>query len=226
MKPASPPNWQKELVIMNKDDVKRMVSKPMVVGLAMLIVGVLMGVAAEGFMHRSSARARNGQTAGAASSLPGDEKAQPKRKEPDAFIPDANEPWDPFREMRSLQAEMEEMFRRSIARFHMNPKMDLFQDDAGYSLSLDVRELKDRYEVRAFLPDAKASDANVKLEKNRLTVEVAHRQTEKQQRHNEADTVTEWGRYTQTVDLAGNLKSDQMKVERKQHNLLITNPKA
>ena len=39
-----------------------------------------------------------------------------------------------------------------------------------------MRELKDRYEVKAFLPDAKASEANVKLEGNRLEVTVTHRQ--------------------------------------------------
>ena len=108
----------------------------------------------------------------------------------------------------------------------MNPQMDIFKDDAGYSLSLDVRELKDRYEVRAFLPDAKASDTKVNLEGNRLEVEVTHRQTEKQQNTNNVATTTEWGRYTQMVQLAGNLKRDQMKVERKEHELLITIPKA
>ena len=49
---------------------------------------------------------------------------------------------------------------------------------------------------------------------------------EKQQGRNEPATATEWGRYTQMVELAGNLKSDQMKVERKEHELLITIPKA
>jgi len=209
---------------MNNDEVKKTVSKPMVVGLVTLILGVLIGVAAERYVGRSSVLARNTRTSDAASESPAG-GATP-RQAPDAFDPDPFDSWDPFREMRSLQAEMDELFRRSIARFRMNPQMGIFKDDAGYSLSLDVCDLKDRYEVRAFLPDAKAADANVKLEGNRLTVEVAHRQTEKQQRQNEADTVTEWGRYTQTVDLAGNLKSDQMKVEHKQHELLITIPKA
>ena len=44
------------------------------------------------------------------------------------------DPCDPFREMRSLQAEMNEMLRPSIARFHASPLMNPFGDDAGYSL--------------------------------------------------------------------------------------------
>jgi HSP20 family molecular chaperone IbpA len=145
---------------------------------------------------------------------------------PDPFANAPFDSWDPFREMRSLQAEMDEMFRRSIARFRQSPRMNIFADDAGYSLSLDVRELKDRYEVRAFLPDAKATDAKVKLDGNRLEVEATHRQTQPSQGNQGPATVTEWGRYIQTVELAGNLKTDQMKVERKEHELLITIPKA
>jgi HSP20 family molecular chaperone IbpA len=194
----------------------------MVAGLAMLILGLLIGVAAEKYAKRSSTSGRAAQVADASKPSTG---AITPRLLPDPFANDPFENWDPFREMRSLQAEMDEMFRRSIARFRQSPRMDIFTDDAGYSLSLDVRELKDRYEVRAFLPDAKAADAKVNLQGNRLEVEVTHRQTAKGNK-NEPDTVTEWGRYTQSVELAGNLKSDQMKVEHKEHELLITIPKA
>ena len=118
------------------------------------------------------------------------------------------------------------MFRQSIARFHASPSMNPFGDDAGYSLSLDVRDLKDRYEVKAFLPDAKASEANVKLEGNRLEVSVTHRQPGNVGNTNAPSVGTEWGRYTQVVELAGNLRSEKMKVEQKDHELVITIPKA
>lgn len=208
---------------MNTADVKRTVSKPMLVGLAMLILGLLIGVGAERYSQKNPAQTRNAKADDPAplSSV----VAPPKHKTPDPFDHDFFDSWDPFREMRHLQAEMDEMFRRSIARFRQSPRMNSFADDAGYSLSLDVRQLNDRYEVRAFLPDAKAADTKVNLQGNRLEVEVTHRQTAKGNK-NEPDTVTEWGRYTQTVDLAGNLKSDQMKVEHKDHELLITIPKA
>ena len=208
---------------MNTADMKRTVSKPMVAGLGMLILGLLIGVAAERFSQKNPVPTPNAQATGAAPGSSG--IAAQKQKVPDPFDPDAFENWDPFREMRTLQAEMDEMFQRSITRFHQSPRMNIFTDDAGYSLSLDVRDLKDRYEVRAFLPDAKAADAKVNLRGNRLEVEVTHRQTANENK-NEPDTVTEWGRNTQTVELAGILKSDQMKVEHKEHELLITIPKA
>ena len=104
--------------------------------------------------------------------------------------------------------------------------MDPFKNDTGYSLSLDVRELKDRYEVRAYLPDAKATDANVKLEGNQLQVEVTNRPMAGQQNTNSPIQTDEWGHCTQVVELAGKLNSSQMKVEHKNHELLITIPKA
>ena len=129
---------------MSGNDVKRRVSTPIVIGLVMLVLGLVVGVGAGRFLGRGSVLAKSGQaakgecrTSAVRSAVAG---AGPPLLRPD-------DPWDPFREMRSLQAEMNEMFRQSIARFHSSPLMDPFGDDAGYSLSLDVRELKDRYEV-------------------------------------------------------------------------------
>ena len=149
-----------------------------------------------------------------------------QRQVPDPFFSDPTDPWDPFREMRSLQAEMNEMFRQSIARFHASPSMNPFGEDARYSLSLDMRELKDRHRLKAFLPDAKASEANVKLEGNRLVVSVTHRQPGNAGHTNAPSVGSEWGRYTQVVELAGNLKSEKMKVQQKDHELVFTIPKA
>ena len=208
---------------MNLNSVKTTVSNPIVIGVITLVLGLVLGVVAEKHVGRNSAATRNAPAAAPAKSSTAN---VPHRLLPDLFDDDAGDSWDPFREMRSLQAEMDEMFRRSIARFRMNPQMGIFQDDAGYSLSLDVRDLKDRYEVRAFLPDAQAPEAKVRLEGNRLEVAVTHRQTEKPPGKHEPDPGMEWGRYTQTVELAGNLKGDQMKVEPKAHELLITIPKA
>lgn len=209
---------------MNLNSVRTPVSKPVIIGLVTLtlILGIVIGVAVEKYGKGSSAPTQTAQAATTAKRAAG---GITPPLVPDPFVNDPFDSWDPFREMRSLQAEMDEMFRRSITRFRQSPRMNIFGDDAGYSLSLDVRELKDRYEVRGFLPDAKAADAKVKLEGNRLEVEVTHGQTAKGNK-NAPDTVTEWGRYIQTMELAGNLKSDRMKVERKEHELLITIPKA
>jgi len=103
--------------------------------------------------------------------------------------------------------------------------MDPFKNDTGYSQSLDVRELKDRFEVRAYLPDAKATDTNVKLDGNRLQVEVTHRQADSLQDTNAVVSESALEHYTQVAELPGKLNGGQMKVEQKDHELLITIPK-
>lgn len=207
---------------MNADVLKKSLGKPAVIGLVMLFVGLSIGVAAAKYVAHSAAPASKGQAA-AWRPLGGGTTQIPA---PDTLFHGADEAWDPFREMRDLQAEMDKMFQRSISRFQLSPSMDPFKKDTGYSLSLDVRELKDRYEVRAFLPDAKTTDAKVTLEGNRLQVDVTNRPVASQQNTNSVVQTDEWGHYTQVVELAGKLNNSQMKVENKDHELLITIPKA
>ena len=207
---------------MNMHIAKQWISRPVIVGVVMLVCGVLLGVAAEKFVNRRPLPAQMAQADPSKTSTAGIKSGLL----PDPFANNPFDVWDPFREMRELQAEMNEMFRRSVGRFHASPLMDPFKDLDGYSSSLDVRELKDRIEVRAVLPDSKPANANVKLTGNRLEVAVSHGQTDDPKNKNTTHTQSEWGQYTQVVELPGNLKGDQMKVERKDHELLITIPKA
>ena len=66
----------------------------------------------------------------------------------------------------------------------------------------------------------------MKLEGNRLEVSVTHRQPGNAGSRNAPTEGAEWGRYTQVVELAGNLRSEKMKVEQKDHDLVISIPKA
>lgn len=206
---------------MNTDPVKKTFKKPVVVGFVMLLAGLLIGVAAEKYSARSAEATISQGVAprsfgGPASQLPA----------PDTLFPGTDDAWDPFREMRDLQAEMDRMFQRSISRFNSSPMMDPFKNDTGYSQSLDVRKLKDRFEVRAYLPDANATDTNVKLEGNRLQVEVTHRQANRLQDTNAVVNESALEHYTQVAELPGRLNGSQMKVEQKDHELLITIPMA
>jgi HSP20 family molecular chaperone IbpA len=138
--------------------------------------------------------------------------------------------WNPFQQMRQMQAQMDQMFNQMTRQFQSEPGFNGFADIPGYSLSLDVRDLKDHYEVRAYLPDAKASNVHVNLTNDQtLKVEVDRQQTAKSNRSsagtNALTRVTDWGQYEQTVQLPTPVKSDQMKINRKGHELIITIPK-
>ena len=136
----------------------------------------------------------------------------------------ANE-WKPLQEMSRMQAEIDNLFNWNIARLRMEPQLREDKEFPGYSLSFDVRDLKDRFEVRAFLPDAKTSDVNVKLEgKQTLMVSVSGKETEKAAKGS-PPAVTAWEGFEQTIQLPEAAKAAQMQVVRKDHELLITLPK-
>jgi HSP20 family molecular chaperone IbpA len=145
---------------------------------------------------------------------------------PDPALPDANA-LDPFTEMRRMQEQMDQMMNQSIQRFRNDPKFNGFVDPPGYSLSLDLREFKDRFEVHATLPDARASDINVKLEDDHtLSVEVGNQAAANRQQGSASATIQEWGQYKQTIQLPSAVQASKMKVDHKDHELVIILPKA
>jgi HSP20 family molecular chaperone IbpA len=145
---------------------------------------------------------------------------------PDPALPNANES-DPFTEMRRMQEQMDQMMNQSIQRFRNDPKFNGFVDPPGYSLSLDLREFKDRFEVHATLPDAKASDINVKLEDDHtLSVEVSNKAAANSRQGSASTTTQEWGQYKQTIQLPSAVQASQMKVDHRDHELVIILPKA
>jgi HSP20 family molecular chaperone IbpA len=77
------------------------------------------------------------------------------------------------------------------------------------------------------MPDAEAADVNVTTEGDRLLrVAVSHRKAEKKESGDRASVFTELGRYEQVVTLPEPVNPDALKVERKDHELVITVPKA
>ena len=126
-----------------------------------------------------------------------------------------------------MQLHMDQMFDWMTAQFHADPKLTLFAKNPGYSLSLRVQDMKDHFEVRAYLPNANPSDVNVKLANNRtLQVEVTNKSTQSAGPKNAGTQVTEWGEYAQTIQLPAAVKTEQMKIDKQKHELLITLPKA
>jgi len=201
---------------MNENVVKKPWGMLIGVGLFLLLLGVLVGVGTTTCVQRTTKPLPVEKVAKAtATTIAPKTSTQPQTAD-----------WNPFEEMQKMQAEMDRMFQDSVGRLRASPGMDIFQSPGGYSLSLNVRDLKDHYEVTVLLPDTKASDANATLNGNDLEVSVTDKHAQQQSNSNGKITSSEWGRYNETIQLAGNLDRNGMKVERKDHELLITIPKA
>ncbi len=197
-----------------KGEVSYQIMKTLLVSLATLVIGMFVGIAFakyEGWHTEIVDLSANSPASPAA---------------PAPAPSDADE-WDPFTEMRRMQEQMNRAINQSIERFHSEPKFNGFTGLPGYSLSLDVREFKDRLEVHAALPDAKDSDVKVKLEDDHtLSVEVGNKTSGNSQQGTASTTTEAWGRYTQTIQLPSAVQASKMKVEHKDHELIIILPKA
>jgi HSP20 family molecular chaperone IbpA len=190
-----------------------------IIGFLTLVAGLALGAAAAetGSLPKIAQRAQTASSPAAQTAPEATSNVKP------SGLGNSN----PFQEMRDMQAQIDQSFDKMVEQFRTDPQLSGFKDYPGYSLSLDVRDLKDRYEVQADLPDAKASDVNVSLKNGQtLNVEVSRKSTETSDQKNAATSVIELGQYDQMVRLPTPVKADQMKIQREGHELIITIPKA
>jgi len=177
-----------------------------------LIIGVGLGLGIGMWTSRSDA-ASSGKT-----TVTTEEVRRP------SLSPSAGE-WDPFREMERMQQEIDRAIRRATDQFRLSPAAPLSRD-LSYSSSLDVRDRGDHFELRAYLPDAETKDVKVTTEDEQtLRVKVAHRKEEKKEGDDRQSVFREMGQYEQVVTLPEAVNSKDMKVETREHELLITIPK-
>jgi HSP20 family molecular chaperone IbpA len=121
--------------------------------------------------------------------------------------------------------QMDKLLSRMSAEFRAEPPFHGMVENPAYSLSMNVEDLKDRFVVRAFLPDTSVADVKVRLDGQTLKVEVGNRQNSVSKTKTSTRRVAEWGEYEQVIQLPSPVKAGQMKVARKDHELLITLPK-
>ena len=134
--------------------------------------------------------------------------------------------WDPSREIERMQEEIDRAIRRATEQFRFAPAAP-FSRDLSYSSSRDVRDRDDHFEVRAYLPDAEAKDVKVTTEGDQtLRVKVSHRKEEKKEKDDAQAIFRELGQYEQVVTLPEPVNSKDMKVDTREHELVITIPKA
>jgi HSP20 family molecular chaperone IbpA len=200
----------------SKSGTKR--STVIIGGVAILAFGMLLGIGAT--RNSTGIPRATAATAGSRASTP------PPTALP---VPNSTSPgtWNPFRELRDMQLRMDQMFDDMTTQFRLEPRLSLFTDTPGYSLSVRVQDLKDHFEVRAHLPNAKASDVNVSLlDKQTLKVEVSNKATSTGNKKAADERVAEWGQYSQIVQLPAPVKSENTKIDQPNHELLIILPKA
>jgi HSP20 family molecular chaperone IbpA len=188
-------------------------NRMLVTGIVALVAGLAIGVSAMEFASGKSNAAKPANVSGGQLSSTA------------AGSGSSTSSWDPFQQIRDMQLQMDKMFSQMSSRLRSEPQLSSIPQNPGYSLSLNVEDLKDRFVVHAFLPDTKASDVNVKLDNQTLKVDVTNEQTKASENKNAPTTIAEWGQYEQTIQLPAAVRAGQMKIDRHDHELSITIPK-
>jgi HSP20 family molecular chaperone IbpA len=176
-----------------------------------LIVGTALGFGIATWTSRSEAASRKPVTK--------TEERQP--------VITRSESWDPFGEMERMHEEIDRAIRRATEQFRLDSGAAPFSRDLGYSSSLDVRDRGDHFEVRAYLPDAETKDVKVTTEGDQtLRVSVSHRKEQKTEKNGGQAMFSELGQYEQLVTLPGPANTNDMKVDTRGNEVVITIPKS
>jgi HSP20 family molecular chaperone IbpA len=134
--------------------------------------------------------------------------------------------WDPFADMQRMQTEMNQFFSRAMSEFGMNQNFLSMRNEPGFSSSIDVRDKGDHYEVHAFLPGSEINNVKVTAESNnRLRVAASESKQQKKETKGSEMLTSEFGDYEQVVTLPGPARTKDMKVERKEREVVVRIPK-
>ena len=191
--------------------------EPMLIGIVTLLVGLGLGAGLGAWFVKSSQ----------ADNVPRAEQAFTKPAPQERAVSNTAEEWGPFRRMERMQDEIDRAIRDMTEELELSPGATVFRPDAGYSSSFDLHERNNHYELRAYLPDVKSSDVNVRVDNERtLHVSVTQRKQQKKDTASGSASFAELGQYEQVVTLPEAVKSSDMKIDRRDHEIVITIPKA
>jgi HSP20 family protein len=111
--------------------------------------------------------------------------------------------YDPFREMRSLQDEVNRVFSSSFNRGGDNELMR-----GAWSPSVDIYENKDQIVLEAELPGMRPEDVNISIENNVLNIHGERKFEKKDEKDNFHRVERSYGSFTRSFTLPPTVSSD------------------
>jgi HSP20 family molecular chaperone IbpA len=133
---------------------------------------------------------------------------------------------DIFDRMAKMSREMDVIFEDAFRELRSIPEHKDYFDEPRFGSSIDLKEDRENYIFRAYLPDRSMQNVNVTVEDRVLKIEATEQDTTN--KDDKAGTLrsTRKAAYAQLVTLPGPVRGEQMKVEKKDGLLVVTLPKA
>jgi HSP20 family molecular chaperone IbpA len=114
--------------------------------------------------------------------------------------------------MRELQSQLDNVFAQTFHNFGT----DFGQ--SGFASSVDLREQKDRYVARVYLPNGDTSKVNATISGNDLEITMNGAETKNGAAQSE--------KYQEVISLAQPVRADQLQIQRKPNMVVISVPKS
>ncbi|MEW6594116.1 MAG: Hsp20/alpha crystallin family protein [Thermodesulfobacteriota bacterium] len=129
-------------------------------------------------------------------------------------------PWKPFGELRTLRKEMDDLWNRFMGESPFGRFMA-----QGWAPSADISETKDKVIVKVDLPGLEATDVQLSISGDLLTVkgEKKQEQEEKDEHHHYVER--SYGAFQRTFRLPVEVDSDKVQAKFDKGVLRITLPK-
>jgi len=131
--------------------------------------------------------------------------------------------WDPFREMNTLQREINRLFADSMTR-EGKDETGLVQEKS-WMPAVDISENEKEFLVKAELPGLEQKDIEVSLEENRLTIKGEKKFEQEEKGENYLRREMTYGSFYRAFNITAPIKEDGIKANYKSGILEITLPK-
>ncbi|MGB2696509.1 MAG: Hsp20/alpha crystallin family protein [Candidatus Zixiibacteriota bacterium] len=132
--------------------------------------------------------------------------------------------WRPFRDLVSIQDEMNRLFNDFFGRVPSRFEGDLSASE--WNPSVDISETKDEIVVKAEVPGMKKDDIKINLQDNVLTLKGERKQEKEEKETNFYRMERCYGSFTRSFNLPTMVQADKIKASYKDGILNITLPKA
>ncbi len=129
--------------------------------------------------------------------------------------------YDPFRELKSLQDEMNRLFMTSVPRGFGQEDMA----SGGWAPNVDIYESENEIVLEAELPGMKREDFEVSIENNVITLKGERSFEKKDERDNYHRVERAYGSFTRSFSLPRSVSADGTSADFKDGILRVSLPK-
>ncbi len=135
---------------------------------------------------------------------------------------DANN-WNPYQELLQMRNRMEQIFNKSMSKFHNNSNITPLTQIAA----IDFKDEKDRYVVTLEVPGADESAIDVALNGRKLNISIkVEGESEQSESDNSSQLLEEFkGEFYRSLTLPGEVNKEKMKTVYNKGILTIILPK-